>query len=232
MVIENNKLFKLENLEEYKNWINNQSWYQTIHLKNGLVTPGKFQTNHRISWLNKFDFVEKSVLDIGCNSGQYCLYAKQAGAKKVVGLDINKNRIYQAKMLALNENTDVSFNVAGIEHAINYGKFDIVICIAVVTEIENVLLALKSIRDITNKTAILEMQLARPFLYASLNKSWWKKNSKISRLGRVAEIHKHKHAGWVIHPTLELVLDIFGNDFELSFFGKGLRYSRLVLNRR
>ena len=71
-----------------------------------------------------------------------------------------------------------------------------------VTEVENVLMALRSIRDATNKTAILEMDLARPLIYASSNKDWWKKDIKVSRLGRVAEIHRHKHAGWVIHPSL------------------------------
>ena len=58
------------------------------------------------------------------------------------------------------------------------------------------------------------------------------KDSKVSRLGRVAEMHRHKHAGWVIHPSLEMVLEIFGDDFELSFLGKGLRYHKIVLSRK
>lgn len=232
MVNQDKKIYKLKNTEEYKNWINDQNWYQTIHLKNGLVTPGKLNTDTRINWLNKFDFSNKTVLDIGCNSGQYSLYAKNAGAKSVVGLDINQNRIYQAKMLAVNEDINVNFHLAGIDQVSNFGKFDIVICIAVLTEVENILTSLRSIRDITQKTAILEMDLARPLIYFSSNKDWWKKDPKISRLGRIAEIHRHKHAGWVVHPTLEMVLEIFGNNFELSFFEKGLRYYNLVLNRK
>ncbi len=226
------KIFKIENLEEYKKWISQQNWYQTIHLKNGLITKGKLNTHSRIQWFDRFNFLDKTVLDIGCNSGQYSMYAKKSGASSVTGLDVNKNRIYQAKMLALNEDIDVNFHIAGIDQAKSFGKFDIVICIAVVTEVENVLMALRSIRDTTNKTAILEMDLARPLIYASSNKDWWKKDSKVSRLGRVAEMHRHKHAGWVIHPSLEMVLEIFGDDFELSFLGKGLRYHKIVLSRK
>ena len=232
MANQDKEIFKIENLEEYKKWIKEQNWYQTINLKQGLATTGKLNTDSRIPWFDKFDFSNKTVLDIGCNSGQYSLYAKKAGARSVTGLDVNEDRIYQAKMLALNEDIDVDFHLAGIDRATDFGKFDIVICIAVVTEVENVLMALRSIRDVTNKTAILEMDLARPLIYASSNKEWWKKDSKLSRLGRVAEMHRHKHAGWVIHPSLEMVLEIFGDDFELSFLGKGLRYNKIVLNRK
>ena len=42
-----------------------------------------------------------------------------------------------------------------------------------------------------------------------------------SRLARVAEMHRHKHVGWVIHPSLEMVAEIFGDEFEISFLGQG-----------
>jgi 2-polyprenyl-3-methyl-5-hydroxy-6-metoxy-1,4-benzoquinol methylase len=155
MANQDKKIFKIENLDEYRKWISEQNWYQTIHLKNGLITQGKLNTDTRIQWFDGFDFSNKTVLDIGCNSGQYSMYAKKAGASSVTGLDVNENRIYQAKMLALNEDIDVDFYLAGIDQAKSFGKFDIVICIAVVTEVENVLMALRSIRDATNKTAIL-----------------------------------------------------------------------------
>jgi len=229
---ENKKIFKLRNLQEYKKWINDQDWYQTIHLKNNLITPGKLNTDSRISWFNDFNFTNKSVLDIGCNSGQYCFYAKKSGANYVKGVDIDKKRIHQAQMLALNEDLDVEFDVAGIEQVSGLGKFDIIICIAVVTEVENVLGAIRTIRDAVKETVILEMDLARPLLYASSNKYWWKTDPKLSRLSRVAEMHRHKHAGWVIHPSFEMVSEIFGDEFNVKFLGRGLRYYRLVIERK
>ena len=36
MVGQNKEIIKLENLEEYKNWISEQNWYQTIHLKKAI----------------------------------------------------------------------------------------------------------------------------------------------------------------------------------------------------
>ena len=232
MFSQDKKIFKLENLEEYKKWLSGQDWYQTIHLKDGLATSGKLNTDSRIKWFDEFDFSDKTVLDIGCNSGQYSFNAKKAGASSVTGIDVNENRIYQAKMLALNEGLDVEFHLAGIEQVADFGKFDIVICIAVVTEVENVLGALRAIRNATNKTVILEMDLARPLMYASSHKQWWKKDKKVSRLARVAEMHRHKHVGWVMHPSLEMVAEIFGDEFEISFLGQGLRYYKIVLNHK
>ena len=77
MVSQNKEIYKIENIDQYKQWIGEQSWYQTIHLKEGLVTPGKLNTDSRISWFDKFNFSNKTVLDIGCNSGQYSMYAKR-----------------------------------------------------------------------------------------------------------------------------------------------------------
>lgn len=228
---ENEEIIKIKNEDDYKNWISNQDWYQTIDLNNGLTTAGKVKTNLRIEWFNQFNFTNKTVLDIGCNSGQYSLYAKKRGAKNVVGIDIDKKRIYQAKMLAKNEGLDVKFNEASIENVNQFGKFDIVICIAVVTEVENILGAIRSIKKATNEIAILEMDLARPLIYMSLNKNWWKKNNRISKLGRVAEFHKHKHSGWVIRPSIEMIREIFGKEYKVSFLGNGLRYYKLVIER-
>jgi len=227
---ENKEIVELKNIDDYRNWIINQDWYQTIDLKNGLTTAGKVNTNLRIKWFDQFNFKNKTVLDIGCNSGQYSLNAKKLGAKSVVGIDIDKKRIYQAKMLAKNEDLDVKFNEASIENAHQFGKFDIVICIAVITEVENILGAIRAIKKATIETAILEMDLARPLIYMSLNKNWWK-NDDISRLGRVAEVHKHKHAGWVIRPSIDMVREIFGTEYRVSFLGKGLRYYKLVIER-
>ena len=70
------QIFKAENLEEYKKWISEQNWYQTIHLKQGLITPGKLNTHSRIQWFDGFNFSNKTVLDIGCNSGQYSMQKK------------------------------------------------------------------------------------------------------------------------------------------------------------
>ena len=83
MVSQNKKIFKIENSEDYKKWISEQNWYQTIHLKYCLITSVKLKTDSRISWFDEFELSNKIVLDIGCNSGQYSLNAKKAGAQPI-----------------------------------------------------------------------------------------------------------------------------------------------------
>ena len=73
------------------------------------------------------------------------------------------------------------------------------------------------------------MDLARPLIYMSLNKIGGK-NQGISRLGQVAEFNKHKHAGWIIRPSIEMVREIFGKEYRV-FLGKGLRYYKIVIER-
>lgn len=44
------------------------------------------------------DFEGKSVLDLGCGFGWHCIYAKQQGAKRVVGIDLSAKMLETAKM--------------------------------------------------------------------------------------------------------------------------------------
>lgn len=43
------------------------------------------------------DFKGKSVLDLGCGFGWHCIYAKQQGAKRVVGIDLSSKMLEAAK---------------------------------------------------------------------------------------------------------------------------------------
>ncbi|MDH3315320.1 MAG: methyltransferase domain-containing protein, partial [Gammaproteobacteria bacterium] len=217
---------------DYEAWVNTQEWYQTIQLKNGIWTRGKVRTDKRIAELERLDFQGKSVVDIGCNSGQYSLLAKRMGASRVIGLDIDPLRIKQARILSANEELDIEFKEAGIEQLRELGQFDIVVCIAVLTEIENVLGGLRLLRDATSGQAIIEMGIAKPVMYLSSNRQWWHPDPGVSRLGRIGEMRRHKHAGWVMYPTLELIRDIFDSDFSVTCLGRGLRYSTLHVVRR
>jgi len=38
--------------------------------------------------LDEIDFEDKDVLDVGCNSGAFCMYASSRGARRVLGLDL------------------------------------------------------------------------------------------------------------------------------------------------
>ena len=64
--------------------------------------------------LDKIDFGEKSVLDIGCAGGWFCRYVKSRGAGDVVGLDTNDAR---------GSSTILAANIASIMEGFNDIEF-------------------------------------------------------------------------------------------------------------
>lgn len=212
---------------EYESWAESQQWYQAIKLRNGYVTKGNEFSGLRDKLLSSIDYKGKRVLDVGCNSGKYALMAKAAGATDVIGVDVNDYRLEQARILATNESLDVKFLNMGVEDIPELGQFDVVICIAVLTEVENVIGGLRAIASCVNDRAVIEMGLAKPVLSISKNRSWWRADSCVSRLGRTCEFQRHTHAGWVVYPSLEVVCDIFGSGFEVKNLGHGPRYELL-----
>ena len=125
--------------EKIERWIDQRSWYQRIELTNGLVTSGKIDCKARLSLLKNIVFRDRSVLDIGCNSGYYCLWAKKQSAAKVVGVDIDANRIKEGRTLAEIEGLNIEFNVKQMSELMELGQFDFVFCFAVFTEIPDLL---------------------------------------------------------------------------------------------
>ena len=70
----------------------------------------------------------KTILDIGCGYGSVCIYLAQNGAKKVVGVDINRTRILFAKTKLNNDYPKLS-NIVDFKHVedLDDEKFDIVL---------------------------------------------------------------------------------------------------------
>ena len=60
------------------------------------------------------DIKNKSIIDLGCGTGIFSIGAFITGAKKVVGIDIDKNSIEIAKNYAKKNNYRISFLVSDI----------------------------------------------------------------------------------------------------------------------
>ncbi|MEK7567325.1 MAG: methyltransferase domain-containing protein [Patescibacteria group bacterium] len=220
-----------KNKEEYKKWIEMEDWYQTINLKSGLKTAGKAPTHLREPLFEKFDLENKSFLDIGCNSGQYCFLAKDKGASKVVGIDIEKKRIAQAKTLAENEGYDIDFEKRSIFDIDTFPKFDVVFCIAVLTEIQDIFGAIEKLKKVIGKMAYLELELAKPIFYFSHSKYWLKGYPNLSRQNAVAEVRQTHNDKWVISPSFEVLRAAFGEEFKLTRKEGGVRYDLVEVTR-
>ncbi len=218
----------MKSKNEIKKWIDSQDWYQKIELTNGIVTNGNISVNNRLKYFTDISLKGKSFVDIGCNSGGYCLWAKKQGAKRVVGYDLDSKRIFQAKQLKNIEGLDIEFfqkNVFDINHK---DKFDIVFCLSVATEIEDLIGVLNILKNITKEVLFLEISLAKPVLYFSLSKRWLKGYRTVSRRGAVMELKEHKK-GYAIAPSINIIRAIFGENFTVNKVGMGERYDLLKI---
>ncbi|SMC66601.1 class I SAM-dependent methyltransferase [Pedobacter nyackensis] len=72
------------------------------------------------------DFKGKNVLDLGCGLGWHCIYAKQMGAQKVIGIDLSAKMLESAKKKS--EDLDIEYLQIAIEE-IDFAaqEFDIII---------------------------------------------------------------------------------------------------------
>ncbi|WP_163537417.1 class I SAM-dependent methyltransferase [Gracilibacillus sp. YIM 98692] len=79
---------------------------------------------------------DKSILDLGCGTGEFAMYCMENGAAKVVGVDISENMIEQAKRENHHEN--IEYICMPIEDlALENQKFDIIISSLAVHYIED-----------------------------------------------------------------------------------------------
>lgn len=216
--------------EKTEAWINERSWYQKITLSNGLETPGSVDCGKRLPLLKSAEIPARSVLDIGCNSGYYCLWAKKQGAARVVGIDIDPNRIEEGRTLAEIEGLDIEFYVRQMSELVELGQFDVVLCFAVLTEIPDLLGSLNILKNVIGAEAYIELAMAKPVLYFSRSAFWLKSFLKRRYSRGILEIHPSKD-GWMLSPSLEVIRQVLGRDFKVSFIAKGLRYDMICVER-
>ncbi len=209
--------------EKIREWIFSQKWYQTIKITDDLVTPGHVDASLRFELMNLRNLTGKSVLDIGCNSGQICFMAKKLGAFKVVGIDINKMRLAQAKTIAEILNVDIDFKEIGIAEVKELGQFDVVFCIAVITEVPDLISSLLTLKLITNEILFLELALSPipsiPFGFTE--------EFKIRQTYGRSYLRKIRGDKWNLVPDIRFVKKLLGDKFRISKLGKSSRYTLL-----
>jgi tRNA (mo5U34)-methyltransferase len=118
-------------------------WYHEFDFGNGLRAVTTSQADdHRRIWrfiqteLDKLDFVDKSVLEIGCWDGYWSFYAERRGAKRVLATDdVSQNwssgaGVRLAKRL-LESNIEINQNVSIYEASKLGETFDIIFCLGV-----------------------------------------------------------------------------------------------------
>jgi len=124
-------------------------WFHNLELRGVRTAPehflGDFPSNffaHFQSALPR-DLRGKSVLDIGCNAGFYCLEMKRRGAARVVGIEHDPRYLAQARFAASVSGVDVELRQLDVYDVAQLGeRFDVVLFMGVLYHLRHPLLAL------------------------------------------------------------------------------------------
>ena len=128
-------------------------WFHNLNLKGVRTAPDHYLGDYpRVKW-RRFshaiprDLRGKSVLDIGCNGGFYCMEMKARGAARVVGIDADDRYLAQAKFAAEVNGFDIEFRRLSVYDIGQLGeRFDIVLFLGVLYHLRHPLLALDLIQ--------------------------------------------------------------------------------------
>ena len=115
--------------ESMEEWIHKRhSYYQVFEAQK--ATIGRSRTKWDALNLPA-DLSGKSVLDIGCSEGFFCLESVRNGADTVIGLDSRLISLICAKLLALKHKADIKYQMAVFPNFRLRQQFDYVLCLSV-----------------------------------------------------------------------------------------------------
>ncbi|MBI5305819.1 MAG: DUF1698 domain-containing protein [Chloroflexi bacterium] len=152
----------MKTLEEKQYLVQSRSWYHSIEIEAGLVTPGWLSQAHLQQVLKYLQFPDSfeglTVLDIGAWDGFFSFEAERRGAKRVVALDVDPPDTHGfaiAKELLDSRVEFVRGNVYDLSAEV-HGNFDIVFFFGVFYHLRYPLLALDRIRQVVTKYLLME----------------------------------------------------------------------------
>lgn len=182
--------------------------YQRIELPYGIKTPGEERTE-TINLVRNELKKGQTVLDIGSFLGLFCIASLQQGASKVTGLELNKEKLRQAKQIAEFLQLKPKYLRLDVEEYPRLDKHDLVLCLNVLHHLRNPIGVLRYLALHTNDTCIIEaaqfgIREATKFVMRDIKsfiKSWTRdwKSLQTSRilLGFIPAIIKNTSAAFI-----------------------------------
>lgn len=114
----------------------------------------------------------KSVLDIGCGTGEFARFCIENGATKVVGIDISKNMIERARKKNKHENIDyICMPIEDLKF--QHQKFDIIISSLAVHYIEDYSKLIKKVSGLLSKNGEFIFSTEHPITTARKEMGNW-----------------------------------------------------------
>lgn len=151
-----------------------EPWFHRIDLGDGIFTKtetvmGEPVDHPRPTWeivrqCLPAELAGKSVLDVGCNAGFYCVETKRLGARRVLGVDGQRQHVRQGLFVRKALGLDIEFrrfSVYDLDPKV-LGRFDVTLALGLVYHLKHLVLALERLYDITNELLILETAIIPP----------------------------------------------------------------------
>ena len=99
-----------------------------------------------------YEIRDKNVLDIGCSNGALLLACMKWGANRLVGIEIDKNRLRSAKELIGKRKVDLlQLDIVCQALPERYGTFDVIFCTDVIDHVSDIEKFFHGYRDICLK---------------------------------------------------------------------------------
>lgn len=151
-----------------------QPWFHRIDLGGGIHTKTESvmgePVNHPAGpWATigkclPADLTGKSVLDVGCNAGFYAIEAKRRGARRVLGVDGQRQHVRQALFVRKVLGLDIEYRRMNVYELTrrNVGEFDITLALGLVYHLKHLVLALENLYEVTRELLIVETAIMPP----------------------------------------------------------------------
>ncbi|MGH6678032.1 MAG: TIGR04290 family methyltransferase [Bradyrhizobium sp.] len=143
-------------------------WFHNLDLKGVRTAPSHFLGDYPMVKWRRFsqaipeNLDGKSVLDIGCNAGFYCMEMKRRGADRVLGLDTRDEYLEQARFAAEISGINVEFvKLSAYDVGALGERFDLVIFMGLLYHLRHPLLALDLIHEHVARDLLLFQSMLR-----------------------------------------------------------------------
>ncbi len=106
----------------------------------------------------------KTLLDVGCNAGFYSFEAKRRGAKRVLGVDGQRQHVRQGLFVRKVLGLEVEFRRLNVYELTprDVGQFDITLALGLLYHLKHPILALENLYQVTKELLIIETAIMPP----------------------------------------------------------------------